>query len=181
MSVYEVPTPIGSPINEHPIDIDEDETLINPSQPLTLPTTQTSTAITMSYQPSASLRNGTDPQSNHPTWTHTKNVQVNHELDSLRAIYDTIADSTSGFTATQRTDLIVEHIKRRAATIRIGATFGWSKVPESELQRDFVRLGLTNEGAQLAVTQQHSFRGNSSHSSSRGGRKAPKRGKSKKN
>ncbi|KAF9199773.1 hypothetical protein BGZ59_003700, partial [Podila verticillata] len=139
-SVYEVPTPIGSPIDDHPIDIDEDDTLINPSQPLTLPTTLASYAITMSYQPSASLRNGTDPQTNHPTWTHTKNVQVNHELDSLRAIYDTIADTTSGFTADQRTNLIVEHIKKRAATIRIGATFGWSKVPESELQRDFVRL-----------------------------------------
>ncbi|KAG0009701.1 hypothetical protein BGZ81_003231, partial [Podila clonocystis] len=108
-------------------------------------------------------------QTDHPVWTHIKNTAVNHELDSLRFIHDTIMDPTGSFTFEQRQVAIRDHIKKRAATIRIGGSKGWSAIPDSELQQDFKKLGLTDDAAAAAVSRQ-SFR--TSPSAPRGYRKS---------
>ncbi|KAI1302805.1 hypothetical protein EDD11_005563, partial [Mortierella claussenii] len=86
---------------------------------------------------SHSLRPGNQPASNAPIWTHTKNVQVNHELDAWRKVWDTIHDPTNGFSTQDKLQAVADFTKKRCATIRIGASLGWFKVPESELIKDF--------------------------------------------
>ncbi|KAG0351341.1 hypothetical protein BGZ54_003283 [Gamsiella multidivaricata] len=60
-----------------------------------------------------------------PIWTHTENVNVNMELDSLRQIYDTLFDTANVANIARARELIGEHVIRRAATIRIGTASPW--------------------------------------------------------
>jgi len=122
---------------------------------------------------SSSLRAGNQTSSDAPIWTHTKDTKINHELDSLKAMWDTIRDTTPGYTGQQVKEDLEAHIRKRAATIRIGASLGFSKVPESELLKDFSALGLSPEAAQQAISagparHTRSFRGSSSRSAPRG-------------
>ncbi|KAF9270899.1 hypothetical protein BGZ74_006830 [Mortierella antarctica] len=108
---------------------DEDITLTNPPQ---LPQPN---AIIMAYQFSASTWiMSTNTTKDHLVWTHICNPMVNHKLDSLHFIYDTLNDPTASYTATDHQATINTHIKKRAATICIRGTKGWSSVPESKLQ-----------------------------------------------
>ncbi|KAF9271504.1 hypothetical protein BGZ74_005950 [Mortierella antarctica] len=108
---------------------DEDITLTNPLQP------PQPNAIIMAYQFSTSTRIvSTNTTKDHPVWTHICNPMVNHELDSLHFIYNTLNDPTASYTATDHQAAINTHIKKCTATICVRGTKGWSSVPESELQ-----------------------------------------------
>jgi len=87
----------------------------------------------------------------HPVWTHTRNAQVNHELDSLHVIYDTILQLDGTNHAAVKKELS-EFIRKRSATVRIGAIKGWSAVPQSELAQDFAALGVKDETAAHLAT-----------------------------
>jgi len=121
-----------------------------------------------------SLRNSPRQDDTAPVWTHTKNPAVNHELDSLKAIWYTLKDlgdtreplnvSDRHTRLTDNNNLVFAHIKERASTIRIGAIKGWRAVPDSEVQKDFQNLNIDKmAAAQLAIAPtSHSFRGSSS-------------------
>jgi len=121
-----------------------------------------------------SLRQAPSLDTSVPVWTHTSNAAVNHELDSLKTIWYTLKDHTDTEVGTappahQRrltanNDLVFEHIKKRVAVIRIGAIKGWKAVPQSEVQRDFISLGMEQTAAaQMAIAPtSHSFRGSPS-------------------
>jgi adenosyl cobinamide kinase/adenosyl cobinamide phosphate guanylyltransferase len=118
-----------------------------------------------------SLRPTNQPSTSDPVWTHTKNSHVNHELDALHALWDTAYDTTPGFTDQQKLEAMTSFIRKRAATIRIGAQLGWSKVPESELLRDFRDLDVDGLAAQQIIStgpQRHTTT-RSSNPASRGG------------
>lgn len=104
-----------------------------------------------------SLRRNPTVDTSAPVWTHTSNPAVNHELDSLKAIWYTLkdveaaqADSTSRYASNN--ELVFLHIIKRVATIRIGAIKGWKAVPDSEVQKDFQALGIeAMAAASLAI------------------------------
>lgn len=121
-----------------------------------------------------SLRNSPRVDDTAPVWTHTKNPAVNHELDSLKAIWYTLKDlgdttepnsqSTRHVRLVDNNNLVFAHIRERASIIRIGAIKGWRAVPDSEVQQDFKNLNIEPmAAAQLAIAPTtHSFRGSSS-------------------
>ncbi|KAG0197987.1 hypothetical protein BGX33_000192 [Mortierella sp. NVP41] len=125
------------------------------------------------------LRAGNQPSLIAPNTKHTKNVQANHELDSIQAIWDILQDTTSGYTDAQRCLNIETHLRQRAATLQIGATIGWHAVPGSELQTSLVTMGLTQEVAQNIASTNHQQSFRSSHHKSSGGRKSGRGKKSK--
>ncbi|KAF9084241.1 hypothetical protein BGX29_002655 [Mortierella sp. GBA35] len=128
---------------------------------------------------SKSLRAGNQPSLIAPNTKHTKNVQANHELDSIQAIWDTLQDVTSGYTDAQRCLNIETHLRQRAATLQIGTTIGWHTIPGSELQTSLVTMGLTQEVAQNIASTNHQQSFRSSHHKSSGGRKSGRGKKSK--
>jgi len=121
---------------------------------------------------SKSLRAGNQPSAIAPNTKHTKNVQANHELDSIQVIWDTLQDTTDSYTDIQRRRDIEKHLRERAATLQIGSTVGWRAVPGSELQKSFQTMGLSEETAQTlaSTTYKSSFRGSSRPSSAPRGR-----------
>lgn len=117
-----------------------------------------------------------------PNCVHTKDVKINHELDSIKAIWDTLNDPTpeSSYSVSQRFNDIETHLKARAATLQIGAVSGFSSVPGSKLHKDFELLGLSSEDAlkqASAAAARHSFRSNTS---SQGRRRSGKGARDKK-
>jgi hypothetical protein len=78
-----------------------------------------------------------------PIWTHTRNVQSNHEIDHLKVIWDIWNDPDTNFTIGERQNATEECIRKRCATLQIGAVAGWRSVPGSELQESFQQMGLT--------------------------------------
>jgi len=136
---------------------------------------------------SFSLRQTPAIDTTAPVWTHTSNPAVNHELDSLKAIWYTLKDHTDTEVGTSppshqrrlsaNNELVFDHIKKRVATIRIGAIKGWKAVPNSEVQKDFKALGMEDTAAaQLAIAPtQHSFRSNTSGRGRRRSNKSTKK------
>lgn len=126
------------------------------------------------------------PDSDAPIWTHTSNTAVNHELDSLRIMWCTLKDlgdtvesnSTSARHSrlVENNELVLRHIKARAATIRVGAIKGWRAVPNSEVHQDFRTLGADAATAShlASAPSSHAFRGHNSNKSS-GGRRSHKK------
>jgi hypothetical protein len=112
-----------------------------------------------------------------PNTVHTKDVKINHELDSIKAIWDTLNDPTpeANYSVASRFQDIEKHLKARAATLQIGAVSGFSSVPGSKLHKDFELLGLSSEDAlksASAAAARHSFRSNTSPSGrARGGKR----------
>lgn len=145
------------------------------SSPLTPSTTVVPSQMSQSDNRNFSLRPANISDDQGPCFKHTRNVQVNHELDALKTMYDTLKDNTPGFTADQKYTALIDFISKRAATIRIGSHLGWNKVPESELIQDFSKLGVDAPAAQQAIS---AGKARSHTTKSRGrGRPQPKRNK----
>jgi hypothetical protein len=143
---------------------------------------------------SSSLRQQAPASADVPDFTLTKHVTVNHELLSLKAIWDTLHDFDDGHGIPSRlgqTDaawihrivdnnrLIKEHIKKRVAILQIGGRQGWASVPGTTLSNSYIALGTDAAAAgQLAARPavgQRGFRGSPrSNRGGRGGRGAPK-------
>lgn len=162
-----LPPHLADTSSEDSADNDEDQTLVHDiyapvRQPVPGQQPNHHLAATMSK----SLRAGNQASEHAPNTKHTKNIMANHELDSIQAIWDTLQDTTSGYTDIQRRRDIEDHLRKRAATLQIGATAGWRAVPGSELQQSFRVMGLSEETAQTLASTTHaqqSFRPSSTH------------------
>jgi len=118
---------------------------------------------------SRSLNPANRSPTNAPVWTHTKDVRVNHELDSLHDIFDTINDGSEGFTDQNKLAAIREHIVKRVATLQIGSNLGYSKVPNSDLLQSFAALNVDQLPAQQIISTGPQRQQTRSTTSGRGG------------